>query len=146
MWPNATVLRLSRFFTHNTRIPNSFHHIFSHLNQHLLHIHSDFWQLPTIMCPHYISIKGLSQNLPWHISHTSQYRIFSSRCISAHIWQCWLFQSHRISTLLKIQLSQATSYWQVVSRGTWFECLHYIRTFDRFPASFLQASSWLWRN
>ena len=51
---------------------------------------------PTCNIPNsYVSsmyhVKGLSQNIPWHISHTFRSRSFSPRGLSAHIWQIYLF-------------------------------------------------------
>ena len=77
MWLNAIVLWLSRFFTHITGIPNSSNHIHQRLTYPTQRVNSHLQLLLAITCPHFISLKGLNQNPPWHNNHISQYRPFS---------------------------------------------------------------------
>ena len=147
MCPNATVLPLCSFFTtHNTRITNFSHHIPSHLTQPVQHVNSHLQLFPSLTVPHCISLNVFIQEPPWHISHTSLSRPFSSRVLSVHIRHLSFSQSHRILPLFKIRLSQAKVSCQVTPIGPGVECLHYIRTLGHFTASFFQDSSCPWCN
>ena len=70
--------------------------------------------LPTRMCPRYLSLKGLNQKPPWQISHTSWYGPFSSRVLSAHIQQFFLFavipHSNHSSIFKLLTFSKATFF------------------------------------
>ena len=113
------------FETHITRTPNESHRIPSCLTHPVQHVKYHFRLLPALTFPHIILFKKSNQNLPWHISHTLQYRHFYSRGLLAYIWKLASSLSRSISTTLQYStqwLFQEKSYLlsdlHIVKRGS----------------------------